>query len=334
VTVLNREVKANFQQMTWSTDEVDEHERFDYFNDALCKVYANLASTRNRKTTGDFFATVDAVFTGFTVVTRARATTYTTTRTKEQVAESDESDFSLVINYQPRNPMVVQYPKQQIVLHHGQLGVVDHTKPLIIDHPKGLEHSIGTVVLPGEAVEIAAKEYNIDRSKLCSTKVSDHPVVGPLAMATTQSLLNNVTAMNPLEVQLLIDSLARMTVVASATNYEGSALTEKTLKPALLLSIIEYIEHNIESAELSAHSIAAQFGITPRYVYKLFENTEFGFSQFVLRRRLDIAISRLRDPNNIDKTIAAIAFGSGFSDLSHFNRRFKERFGCTPSDCR
>ena len=259
MTVSNDKDKANYRQVSWSTNEIDKHERFDYFNDAIYKVYANLTATR--KTKGDFFAAVDAVVTGNTIVTKARATTHTSTRTKEQVAQSNDSDFTLVINNRRKNPILVRFPEQEIIFDLGQLGVVDNTKSLSVDLPVGDEYSIGSIMLPGDTLERAAKEYNIDRSKLCNARVSDHPVVGPLAVATTRSLINNIAAMNPLEVQLLIDSLVRMIVVANAIYYTGCAVTEETLRPALLLSKIEYIEQNIESVELSAHSVAAQFGI-------------------------------------------------------------------------
>jgi len=35
-----------------------------------------------------------------------------------------------------------------------------------------------------------------------------------------------------------------------------------------------------------------------------------------------------------DRAIAVIAFTVGFSDLSHFNRAFRRRFGMTPSEAR
>jgi AraC-like DNA-binding protein len=34
------------------------------------------------------------------------------------------------------------------------------------------------------------------------------------------------------------------------------------------------------------------------------------------------------------RTIGDIAYSWGFSDLSHFARRFKRAYGCTPSDYR
>ena len=51
-------------------------------------------------------------------------------------------------------------------------------------------------------------------------------------------------------------------------------------------------------------------------------------------RRLDGIARDLGDPAMADRTIGAIAFDWGFSDLSHFTRRFKQRFGCRPRDWR
>jgi AraC-like DNA-binding protein len=36
----------------------------------------------------------------------------------------------------------------------------------------------------------------------------------------------------------------------------------------------------------------------------------------------------------VERTISMIAFAAGFSDLSHFNRTYRRRFGETPSETR
>jgi AraC-like DNA-binding protein len=51
-------------------------------------------------------------------------------------------------------------------------------------------------------------------------------------------------------------------------------------------------------------------------------------------RRLVGAAADLKDPALGSRGIGAIAFDWGFSDLSHFTRRFKQRFGCRPRDWR
>jgi transcriptional regulator GlxA family with amidase domain len=53
-----------------------------------------------------------------------------------------------------------------------------------------------------------------------------------------------------------------------------------------------------------------------------------------LDKRLDRAVDLLRDPRHAGKKIVDIAFATGFTDVSHFNRSFRRRFGDTPSGVR
>jgi AraC-like DNA-binding protein len=85
--------------------------------------------------------------------------------------------------------------------------------------------------------------------------------------------------------------------------------------------------------DLSAVTVAAHLGVTPRYVHMLFATEAASLSEFVLAQRLVRAHQMLTDPRCIDRPISAIAFDA-FADLSHFNRTFRRRFGGTPSDVR
>jgi AraC-like DNA-binding protein len=87
-------------------------------------------------------------------------------------------------------------------------------------------------------------------------------------------------------------------------------------------------------ASLSIDEIARRQGVTPRYVQILFEEQGTTFGEFVNERRLDVARSLLRSPRYAEWSIAGIAFEAGFNDISHFNRRFRRRFGVTPSEFR
>lgn len=85
---------------------------------------------------------------------------------------------------------------------------------------------------------------------------------------------------------------------------------------------------------LSIDVIAARHGISPRYVRKLFQEEQAKFSDFVLAQRLERSRRLLCSPQHAACTIASIAYASGFSDLSYFNRTFRCRYAITPSDLR
>jgi AraC-like DNA-binding protein len=91
---------------------------------------------------------------------------------------------------------------------------------------------------------------------------------------------------------------------------------------------------NLGSLQLSVAAVAAQHGITPRYLHKLFETEGSSYSAFVLTQRLTRVHRMLADRRGASRPISALAFDVGFGDLSYFNREFKRRFNATPSGIR
>ncbi|WP_419693885.1 helix-turn-helix domain-containing protein [Mesorhizobium muleiense] len=90
----------------------------------------------------------------------------------------------------------------------------------------------------------------------------------------------------------------------------------------------------VKDAAIQIDELAARHGISPRYVQMLFEAAGTTFSAFALERRLDAARTMLTSPRYASWSVTELAFEAGFSDLSHFNRRFKRRFLMTPSEMR
>ena len=106
------------------------------------------------------------------------------------------------------------------------------------------------------------------------------------------------------------------------------------MRAARLQAAKAFVTKNVRRADLSARTVAIHLGITARYVHSLFEAQDLSFSRFVVEQRLVLAHEMLFDAKGSDRTIAAIAFAAGFSDLSHFNRAFRRHFGMTPSEAR
>jgi AraC-like DNA-binding protein len=107
--------------------------------------------------------------------------------------------------------------------------------------------------------------------------------------------------------------------------------TQRSVRAARLESIRAAV---VQDPTLHLHQIVAQQGISPRYVQMLFEEQGTTFSDFVLEKRLDSAWHMLTSPRYEGWSILAIALEAGFGDLSHFNRRFRQRYLMTPTDVR
>jgi AraC-like DNA-binding protein len=135
--------------------------------------------------------------------------------------------------------------------------------------------------------------------------------------------------------ELFGNHLVDLACLALANDGDTRGLEEKDgIRAARLAAILRAISNQLADPRLSAAMIAAQLGITPRYVHILLEQSGRTFSQHLLHKRLEEAEVRLSDNTDQRRKIADIALEVGFSDLSHFNRAFRRLFGDTPSGLR
>ncbi len=80
--------------------------------------------------------------------------------------------------------------------------------------------------------------------------------------------------------------------------------------------------------------MATEAGISIRYANALLSVEGTSLERCILDRRLERCRRALEDPRQAHRTIGDIAFAWGFSDLSHFTRRFKAEFGVSPGEYR
>ena len=84
--------------------------------------------------------------------------------------------------------------------------------------------------------------------------------------------------------------------------------------------------------EIDFHKIAEQVYLSESYFSRLFKKVEgTTFSRYVQKVRINEAKKLLLQTNC---TVTTIAFDVGFSNLSHFNRIFREIEHCTPKEYR
>ena len=85
---------------------------------------------------------------------------------------------------------------------------------------------------------------------------------------------------------------------------------------------------------LSTDAVAAEHGISKRYLHYLFAHADSTFGSELMSMRLNCAHRLLSDLRFSGLTIGEVASRSGFLDLSHFARRFRAAYGVGPKDFR
>jgi AraC-like DNA-binding protein len=148
-------------------------------------------------------------------------------------------------------------------------------------------------------------------------------------------LRDSTGAMDPAVAQAFATHVLDLAALAVGARGERREIARsRGAKAAWRRAIGEEINARAHTPNASAQAIAGKLGISERYLRLILEETGDTFSALVLDRRLDLAWRRLNDSRAGHQTISEIALASGFSDLSHFNRSFRRRFGDTPSRLR
>jgi AraC-like DNA-binding protein len=124
-------------------------------------------------------------------------------------------------------------------------------------------------------------------------------------------------------------------LIGLAVSEDPRTLTsgQSSVRMAHLTRIEALVRRRLSDPSLGVGAVAAEAGISPRYLHALFRDAGQPFGHWVRTQRLEAARAALADPGN-RQSIAAIAYGCGFSDQAQFSRSFRDAYGCSPRDYR
>jgi AraC-like DNA-binding protein len=125
-----------------------------------------------------------------------------------------------------------------------------------------------------------------------------------------------------------------LALALGATRDAAAVARTRGLPAARLRAMQDDIRRGCHRADLTVHAVAAQHAVSARYVQRIFEESGTTFTQYLAEQRLAAAYEALRRPGAAALSVSTIAYDCGFSDISHFNRLFRRRFGCTPTEVR
>jgi AraC-like DNA-binding protein len=105
---------------------------------------------------------------------------------------------------------------------------------------------------------------------------------------------------------------------------------ERGVQAARQSAVLAALRNRAAEPRLDPAAVAAELGLSVRYLHRLLEPTGSTFAEHLARQRLERASAMLRDAACAHLKIAEIAARAGFADISHFNRSFRRTFGDTP----
>jgi AraC family transcriptional activator of tynA and feaB len=314
------------RQSVWNARNAKTTEQFAYYREAVCKAFMNL--TPEQPPVAQFSAKVESIGLGNGALNRVLFPEHTVRRLTTDIAASNRRCYYLNLKLAGR--CRIEQAGREIVLSPGQIGIFDSGQLFSLYHSGGPSLAVASFWVPYEDLH----DRLPGSFDFAVARISDDPFVGHLVAEVARTL--NATVQTACE----DDSIRLFDVMLDLV---ALSLSQRTRTPvgeaagfaeATMLAVRRAIHDRLRRPDLSVAMIAAAVGISERYVHKLFERAGNTFSGYVIERRLDGAAGDLSNPAMAGQTIGSIAFDWGFADLSHFTRRFRQRFQCTPREWR
>jgi AraC-like DNA-binding protein len=313
---------------TWSTEQIDPRDRFDYWRDVRAKglfgVTAELAPERRR----DFFGRFSLRKLGNAGLVELRASPYRVERRDGDIADA-RSDSLCIYQQLGGGGWFGGGRLEDFAVRDGMFAtsyadLPYRTVPLRDDgfHLRILKVPIADIPLP--------RRSGFDA--LVPRPVQDQTTLRPLLESCFRDLVEGGEAAAPADTAPLVQALAHIALIERGVLRSASRLGQQALRTGRLSLARRLIARQLSRPALSPTLIADMLGISVRHLHVLFEAAELSFSETLTGLRLDRSRHLLRE--RPDWTIAEVAFASGFESLATFYRLFNAAEQMTPGDYR
>ena len=306
----------------WSTATVAPHLRLEYWHELTSKSEVDTSISSGRS--DDFFGEITRRKFNDVAFYSVNSSGLEIVRSEQHIRHGDERKFFLTL--QLGGQAHFEQGGRKVILKPQSMGVVDTGLPftmtfgeqrrivaalpysLVLRHMPRLRHMPALEVDPAHPCADIIREYVM---RLSQAQSAIDGIAGDV-MSEHLCVLLGVT-------------------LSGQLGTESESSSSPQIRRTMLLA---YIRRNALNPELTASVTATAVGMSVRSVHNLMRDTGQSFSEWVLDARVTHARRLLQSAGAERRKIADIAVACGFSDLSHFNRMFKARFGCTPSEAR
>ncbi len=297
----------------WDSQYVPSSKAFGLYRETLCKVY--MPWSPEHTADGEFQARIETAKVGNGSVSRHRSSPHMSTRTVQDIAKSPIECSYLVrilagqIQFQQSNSLTF-----------GNAG-----DNLLLDSSSPTCARMGPA--PFDALVIT-----IPKSELPGPPNANYHHRNALLNRERTPLSKCLSLMAHLmpsgskdELSALYDA-ARSLLPIEAGSFDGGAKDEELRGPIhhLLRGILSHIDQNIANTELTPNHVADQFGISVRYVHKLFIGYGMTFRSYATARRLDHVCKDLISPASRQQPISRRGFPLGLQRSLELQSRIQE----------
>ncbi|HEX2841682.1 helix-turn-helix domain-containing protein [Hyphomicrobium sp.] len=309
--------------MIYSTHDVHPRERLSYWREVATRGYVEHDFTPDN--TGAFSGSVGITTLPGLGLASFEVDAARVNRSERYAARADCGDVLLCM--QRMGETAIFQDGRETVLDGRGLFLIDPIRPFEID----LRTRSASVVVKVPRVMLEARLGNL--AGLTARPVTSSSAIGTVTMGFLELLPEQAEALDDVAGLKVAEQLLDLAALTFTTGYPRGA-TLSSPKAVALLRLKATVERLLIEPGLKPERIAAETGISVRYANTLLAEENWSIERYMTERRLERCRHALEDAAQSHRSVGEIAFNWGFSDLSHFGRRFKARYGLTPTDYR
>lgn len=313
---------ARHATYSMSTDDVPRHSGFEYWEHA-CRNAVGLFEFVDyaRK---DFRAGLDLFAVDTIKVCHYFGAAHTMERRKSHLRSSDTDDYNIILGSR-RTWNFAQGRYHEAV--SGGISLIDNAQPYVGGHPEGLD--VVSFLIPRATLDRALGPSRHAVGSSITAAQTSFPIIA----AYLHSLVEHGASLDPARQARMASVAVELLAAGFAERLEADP--PRSLSGAAILCRAQaFITAHIGVEGLSINDVAAALNISVRRLQEVASAESVALMDWMWERRLQMAQAKLADPANGVLPVGLVAYQCGFASQAHFSRRFKERFGQTPTEFR
>jgi AraC-like DNA-binding protein len=319
------------QRLAFSTDRLPEHldartrrRLWDEFRNGIFGRFDDTYADDR-----PFAARGEVALFGSAAVGRIGGTLTRTANSARDIDADSRDDFLFAVNLGP-SPIVQRQRRRELVQAPGALGLISSADTGEVLCSPDLDWC--SVIVPRKPL----RELVADADDLVARAIDPgQPAARYFRRYLTLLLGPDGVEDDPRLSDHVATTLLDLVALCLGAGRDAAEIARmRGLQAARLQLVLAEIRNGHADPAFSPATVARKLGISPRRVQGLLQETGTTFTERVLELRLQRARAMLASRRYDSVKVSEIAFACGFSDISYFNRRFRARFGTSPTQYR
>jgi AraC-like DNA-binding protein len=308
----------------FSTDAFHPRDRFDYWHEMLCrKVVPHDCTPQARQA---FRAELQSTPLADIHLVYYESTPIRNDVTARHVTHANADE--LLVRRQIAGRFIVEQDGREAVLEAGDVILLDPRRPMRGKYLNGARQ----LVLKVPRHQLEARVGNTPQ--LIARAIKPTQGEHALTSAFLEMLRLHAGALSTAAAAVASNQALDLIAVSLAKCLDRDTPRLSWARSLARLRIRAAIEARLADPALDAETVAAAAGISIRYANAVLAADDTSIMRLVLSRRLEQCRRALEDPLQAHRTVSEIAYGWGFSDMTHFGRKFRAAHGLLPREYR